>query len=76
MAGRDAGSCLLGSSFPLSGFKPGHQDSVHDAYGQRESLTRGGEGWLTSLSQSFGVTKAVIGGKQKVCGGKSEGLVS
>lgn len=42
----------------------------------RESLARGGEGWLTSLSQSFGVTKAVIGDEQKVCSEKSEGLVS
>lgn len=42
----------------------------------RESLARGGEGWLTSLSQSFGVTKAVVGDKQKVYSEKSEGLVS
>lgn len=42
----------------------------------RESLARGGEGWITSLSQGFGVTKAVVGDKQKVCSEKSEGLVS
>lgn len=35
-AGRAAGSCLLGSSLPLSELRPGHQDSVHDTCGQRE----------------------------------------